>query len=219
MYEKTKTIVCLAASTKDKEICIAGKEYHNDGSFGAWIRPVSSRNRGAISDPERTKNNGDFTEVLDIVTIFLNKADPQTDQPENHIIEDGHVWTHQGRLTKDDIRNTVDNISCLSQNDDSSRGGENDRIPIEQLCNVPSSLALIKPENFTIRAINIGYGIKHRAIFNFQGIPYNLSITDPLIKKQYCDIGCYPLADVLICMSLVKFKDGYAYKLVAAVIE
>ena len=212
-----KTIVCLAASTKDRGICIAGKEYNN-GRFGAWIRPVSSRNRGAISNHERTKNNGDFTEVLDIVTVYLNRANPQTYQSENHIIEDGQIWTHQRKLTKDDISDAVDNIPCLWQNDDSSRVGENDRIPIGQLCNVRSSLALIEPENFTIRVINIGYGIKHRATFNFQNDAYNLKITDPLIKNQYPNLGFYPLLNTLICISLGGEFEGYAYKLVAAVI-
>ncbi len=216
-----KTIVCLAASIKDRGICIAGKEY-NDGRFGAWIRPVSSRNRGAISDPERKKNNGDFTEVLDIVTIFLNKADPPTYQSENHIIEDSHVWTHQGKLTKDDIRNTVDNISCLWQNGCSSKGGENDRIPIGQLCNGQSSLALIEPENFTIKVIKNPYKIgemKHRAIFNFQGISYDFAMTDPLMKNKYRDKGCHSVPAPLICVSLAETFRGYAYKIVAAVIE
>ncbi len=220
MYERT--IVCLAASRRPGGICIAGKEYHNDCKFGDWIRPVGNRENRSIEDRERAKNTGGYTEVLDVVTIYLDRELPEFHQSENHLIEEGRTWVYRNVLTKTDIRGAIDNIPCLWQNDCSSRGGENDRMPIEQLCNVPSSLALIEPENFIIDVIRNPYRtheIQHRAIFSFQGIPYNLAITDPLIEARYRDIDCYPLAEVLICVSLVKFDNRYAYKLVAAVIE
>ncbi len=224
MYEKT--IVCLAASRRDGGICIAGKEYHNDCKFGDWIRPVGNRENRSIEDPERINDRGRYTKVLDVVTICLNRELPESHQSENHLIEERRTWVYRNVLTKTDIRGAIDNIPCLWQNGCSSKGGENDRMPIGQLCNVSSSLALIEPENFIIDVIRNPYktykprGIQHRAVFNFQGISYNIVITDPLIEKEYCDIDRYPLADVLICVSLAENnKDGYAYKLVAAVIK
>ncbi len=209
MYEKT--IVCLAASARPGGVCIAGKEYNN-GRFGDWIRPVSNRENRGILNYERQKNTGGFTEVLDIITVYLNSPHPEAHQTENHIIEDGQVWTNHGRLTKTDVMGAIDDVTGLWNSDHPL----NYRVPLEHLRNVQSSLVLIEPENLIISSINTR---KPRATFNFQGIPYNLPMTDPIIKERYRDNGCHSFPDALICVSLAEQYGRYAYKLIAAVIE
>ena len=214
MYEKTKTIVCLAASARDGGFCIAGKEYNN-GIFGDWIRPVSNRENRSILNDERRKDTGGFTQVLDVVTVYLNSPHPYAHHSENHIIEDGKSWTNRGILTKTDIMGAIDNVTGLWHDGDSSSGGTNDSVPLEHLRNMQSSLVLIEPENLIIDKI---HGRKFRAIFNFQGISYNLAMTDPLVGEKYHEKGCHPVPDALICVSLAEQYGRYAYKLVASVI-
>ncbi len=218
MYEKTKTIVCLAASARDGGICIAGKEYNN-GIFGDWIRPVSNRENRSILNPERIKDTGGFTQVLDVVTVFLNSSHPYGHHSENHIIENGQVWVNRGRLTKTDIMGAmgaIDDVTGLWHDGYSSSGGTNDRVPLKYLGKMQSSLLLIEPENLIITNINTR---SPRATFDFQGISYNLAMTDPIIKEKYRANSCHSFPDALICVSLAETFRGYAYKLVAAVIE
>ncbi len=213
MYEKT--IVCLAASARDGGICIAGKEYNN-GIFGNWIRPVSNRGSREILDPERIKDTGGITQVLDVVTVYLNSPHPYAHHSENHIIEGGKSWTNRGILTKTDIMGAIDDVTGLWHDGDSSSGGTNDRVPLKYLGKMQSSLLLIKPENLIIDKISFR---RFRAKFDFQGISYDLAMTDPLMKKKYRDKGCHSVPDALICVSLAEQYGRYAYKLVAAVIE
>ncbi len=60
-----------------------------------------------------------------------------------------------------------------------------------------------------------------RARFTLHNIPYNLSVTDPVIKREYLakPDGEYPIPEALLCVSLAEpHTDGYAYKIVATVI-
>ncbi len=211
MYERT--IVCLAASVRTGGVCIAGKEYNN-GVFGDWIRPVSNRVSREIFDPERLKDTGGITQVLDVVTVYLDSPHPYGHHSENHIIENGQVWVNRGRLTKTDIMGAIDDVTGLWNSDHPF----SDKVPLEHLRNVQSSLVLIEPENLIIDKIHVR---KFRAKFDFQGISYDLAMTDPLVGKKYHEKGCHPVPDALICVSLAEPigpYGRYAWKLVASVI-
>jgi len=219
-----KTIVCLAASWKHNGTCIAGKEYVN-GRFGAWIRPVSNRPGEEINWDERRKDNGYPTNVLDIVTVSLDRPKPHLHQPENHVIAGGIVWQHQKMLNASQIRGAIDShISKLWVNGFSSGNGVNDRVPQNYVQQQSVSLALIRPEDFIIHAIDEveGAGTKrrYRASFSLSRVEYNLSITDPWLSKKLSEknAGRYTVDDPLICVSLGELMSGYAYKLVASVI-
>ena len=68
-YEKK--IICLANSRKMSGRCIAGKEVLN-GHYSQWIRPVSHRDTGEISEEEQRFEDGDSPQVLDIISIIKN---------------------------------------------------------------------------------------------------------------------------------------------------
>lgn len=220
----SKTIVCLAASWKHHGTCIAGKEYVN-GRFGAWIRPVSNRPGEEINWGERKKDNGYPTNVLDIVTISLDKPKPHLHQPENHVIASGSVWQHQKMLYANQIRGAIDGrINKLWVNGYSSTNGTNDQVPQKYLQQQSFSLALIQPKDFFIHAVNEVKGFepkrRYRATFTLNGVDYKLVSTDPWIKKHYDqkDVGSYKIDDPIVCVSLGELIDGCAYKLVASVI-
>ncbi len=56
----TKMIVCLANSRKLSGRCIAGKEKTAEG-IGGWVRPVSKRPTGKVSEYDRMYLNGDVS--------------------------------------------------------------------------------------------------------------------------------------------------------------
>ena len=58
--------------------------------------------------------------------------------------------------------------------------------------------------------------------FEFGGRPYLLRITDPIIRAKFLteDDGDYSYGDAFLTVSLAEpFDDGYAYKLIAGVIQ
>ena len=79
-----KRIVCLANSFKIGGSCVAGREILQNGSYGAWIRPVSSRSTAEISWMESMYENRTQPKLLDIIDISLLRAVPHNHQRENY---------------------------------------------------------------------------------------------------------------------------------------
>ena len=111
----------------------------------------------------------------------------------------------------------------------------NDKISVEYLKNnkITSSLLLIKPTTLEIRRQDVMvegmYGSyekkKIRAVFTYNGVEYNLGVTDPIIEQEYKskDEGIYKLSfnKIYLCISLAEpFPPlyNYCYKLVATII-
>ncbi len=63
-----KRILCLANSRKTSGRCIAGREITETGA-GAWIRPVSGRGSGEISEEDRRYADGRTAQVLDLISL------------------------------------------------------------------------------------------------------------------------------------------------------
>jgi len=221
VYEKK--IVCLANSKKQGGSCIAGKETAN-GQYGSWIRPVSDREEGEISEKEQKYADKNCPQILDIISIKLLKPlqHEYRYQTENHLIDNGACWEKKGEETWDNLEKMKDEPSELWLNGYNSFKGENDRVPIDEASKLKNSLYLIYIPSMKVHVYTNTYSAKKetRALFTYNEHKYNLSITDPkaeshFLKKQD---GKYPIKNLYLCVSIGEPLEDKCYKLVASVI-
>ena len=217
-----RDIVCLANSRKYSGRCIAGKEISGNVT-GQWIRPVSQEETGELTLKDIILRDYGHPELLDILSIPLEKHDPHLYQSENHIIGSGE-WRRKGKMSASHLKGLRDDPGYLWINGHHSYTGQNDRMPLKEAEErLSSSLLLIKPESLNI-IVDKGARLlkKIRAGFEFKGTGYVLSITDPLIEETYLkkDFGIYPVDghDNYLCVSIGEPYEGYCYKLVAGII-
>lgn len=220
----SKTIACLANSRKVSGRCVAGREVV-DGRFGAWIRPVSERSSGEVSEEERRYENGEDLKIFDLVRICFLRHEPYLHQQENHVIDDKYYWGHMGRVTWSDIQGAIDNPEQLWENQSNSYNGKNDRVDVDRVNLLTSSLYLIQPENLRVTVAAEGGGVgpskpKVRVRFQYHDVEYRLAVTDPVVERHCLAVGqeVTPVSNSLLCVSLGEPFQGYVYKLAVAVI-
>jgi hypothetical protein len=221
-----KKIVCLANSKKPGGRCIAGKEVLK-GAHGGWVRPVSARATAEISVDERQYEDGSETKLLDIIDIPMIAPVPRVHQTENHMIDAELYWTKVGELAWEDVTDLQDTPGSLWGNGDSTYHGRNDRMTQAAASAFQNSLWLIEPTNVVMRVLTPGAAFGNpkrrvRAEFTYQGVSYDLMVTDPVAEREFLTRpnGNYPSQDALFCISLAEaHTDGFCYKLVAAVIS
>jgi len=225
----SKTVLCLAMATRQHASgvgrCVAGRELNRSRVPGAWIRPVSARESEEISFQERYYGDGVTAELLDVIHIPFVEPRPRTYQTENHLIDDQCCWSKIGQGTWTDVQAALDTVDGpLWRNYSNSAYGLNDRVPEGVANTFTRSLYLVQPEGLTLvvqEEIRISGPAKRiRASFSLNGCKYRLAVTDPAVTGEYLrrDVGEFPLEDTALCISLGGVFNGYAYKLVAAVI-
>ena len=220
-----KTIICLANSKKTSGRCIAGKELI-DGAYGPWIRPISGRQTEEISEEERMFENGDYPQILDIITIKFIQHKSSAIQPENHLIDDSVHWKKQGEIKYSDLTHIKDTPAKLWTNGNSSSKGENDRFAItDNHPSLSSSLYLIYLEKLEVKVFTDSFRNsdkrKVRALFQYNKDEYNLSVTDPRAEYWFLkkSDGIYNIHNVYLCVSLGPEFKGHCYKFVASIIK
>ena len=220
-----KTILCLANSRKTSGRCIAGREFMN-GRLGGWIRPVSARENAELSEEDRWFKNGRDPQVFDIIRIPMLTAKSHVFQIENHLIDADYYWTLEGTATWEQVRASVDgsgrplwsNVSC-------SYNGRHDRVLVDAVVPGDGSLRLIEVNDLEISVVlegaEFGNGKrKVRGRFTHCDVQHYLSITDPPLERRYLagENGVFQVGHAILCISLGEPYQGYAYKLIAAVI-
>lgn len=221
------TIACLANSRKRPPPgrCVAGRLTLSLG-LGDWVRPVSDRTTEEVSEAERTCADGAETQVLDVVRIAMQRAQPVGCQQENHVLDTASRWERVGRIGWSDLQGAVEDTGpSLWPVGYSSYHGINYRVPEETALSLPRSLYLVRPEKLKISVVNEGgeFGNPRRRVragFSLNGRPYGLIVTDPVAENKYFsgDARQYDLAEAILCVSLTAPYEGFAYKLVATVI-
>lgn len=218
-----KRIICLANSRKYAGRCVAGKEILTHG-LDSWIRPVSARPLGEVSEEERRYEDGRDPRVLDIIDIPILQARPHLYQSENHVIDADKYWKKTGTISWEDLKDLVDPPAPLWVNGDSSYNGANDRVAVQVASKLDHSLVLIEPQNLTVHVQLEGADFgnpkrKVRADFIHHGTHYRLAVTDPVAERAFLakPDGVHALQDAYLCISLGEEYQGSCYKLVATI--
>jgi hypothetical protein len=205
--------------------CLAGKEVEGQ-QLGAWVRPVSGREHQEISEQDRSYEDGQLAQLLEIISIPMLEPIPGTYQSENHLIGDQWYWSKLGVATWAQVDAAVDRIDGpLWLNGYSSGKGINDRIPSLEAAKLQTSLLLIRPTELRICVApkgdwNAPEKRSVRTRFSLNGCQYNIGLTDPKITRHYLrgNDGTFSIADALLCISLGEQFNDYVYKLAAALI-
>lgn len=239
---KTKTLCILANSVKNQQSCVAGLEIEKNSegrwqNAGRWIRPISHRPNGAISDSEsylRPQNKK--PELFDIVAIPLSKPAHVEGQPEDWLIEPSAKWHYLGHFDpQKSVRSFLESPRDLWLQQNERR----DRVTPEWVAHhdLPS-LYLIEPEHLKIYVQEVDYGNgpkrSRRAAFRYGGVDYDWGMTDPVASNKHFpdyrtrQAGIHTgvaLDCAAICVSLAPAWKGdlasqaYHYELVAGIIE
>jgi hypothetical protein len=226
MSEQVKRIVVLANSRKVSGRCIAGKEVSSNG-FIDWVRPVSLRPAGELSEADRQFSDGTDPKLLDVVDIYMTKHAPHGFQTENYAIDDTKYWRLVRKCTPADLKSALDASAVILWDNSapSTAHGLHDRVEDAVAANLKGSLLLIEVPMLTITVAVEGAGFpsakrRLRGSFSYKNVSYILSITDPVVERDYLkmDDGRYPVGPVTLCISLGDSWQGYAYKLIAGVI-
>ncbi|MDD1449783.1 hypothetical protein NHF48_000730 [Sphingomonas sp. H160509] len=178
-----------------------------------------------MSVDDRRYQDGNDCSVLDVVTIPMLSPQPHAFQVENQLIDAQYYWRLQRRANYDEARAAVDNRH-LWANLSSSYNGTNDRVAEDAADPADGSLRLIEVNDLEVRVAVEGAAFGNgkrrvRGYFNFRNAPFLLSITDPHYEAQYLahPDGRHAVGRALLCVSLGEPWQGFAYKLIAAIIR
>lgn len=217
-----KRIVCLANSRKLSGRCVAGREIQDAES---WVRPVSGRPTEEVSEHERRYEDGADPRLLEVVDIPLLLHCPRTYQSENWLLDPQHHWRRAGRVAWRDLDRLAENPPLLWPNGDSTFHGLNDRVAVATAETLSNSLYFLRLDEIELTVFvpgaNFGdFRRRVRAGFRYRGIDYRLSLTDPVVEREYLSgkDGEYRVGDCFATVSLGEPYEGFAYKLVAALI-
>ena len=221
-----KRIICLANSRKVSGRCIAGREWLKGQGAGSWIRPVSARENQEVSAYERQYEDGSDPRVLDIINVPVLEPRPKGCQTENWLLDPGLYWEKEGRHSWFDLAELADPMAPLWVDGYSTYHGLSDKIPLETMGSVSSSLRLIRVDRLKLKVFKPGeaFGNSKRRVqgqFIHSGKEYALWVTDPAYEREYLakldDV--YQINDCYLTISLGEpFEDAF-YKLIAAIIE
>ena len=225
MPDEVKRIVCLANSRKLSGRCIAGKELLPDGSIGAWIRPVTRRENGEVPLAAcRYPDHGEI-EVLDVLDIRLQRQSPKDYQQENWTLNPTNTWSKVRELPVQQVTELVDAVGLLWTPGHKTMHGLNDRVPFDEAVSFSESLKFIEVRNLKIRVFVPGesFGETRRRVqgrFRYNHLDYWLWVTDALWEREYLQKadGYYFVGQSYLTISLGEPHEGYAYKLIAAII-
>lgn len=220
----SKTVLILANSRKVSGRCIAGVDLGGDGGL-VWVRPVSVREHGEVSEYERRYRDGTDPKLLDVVQIPLLEHVPALHQRENWLLDPDYYW---GRVRSADLHEleglTTTSQLWLSDTPD-TRFGVNDRVVAAEAETLTDSLRLILVHDLRYRvfAPSADFGnVKRRvlATFTHAGTEYRMYVTDPLVASEYLPRAdeFYEVGTAYLTISLAEPYDGFCYKVVAAVI-
>jgi hypothetical protein len=191
-----------------------------------WIRPVSNREGEAVSQAERWYTDGTDPLLLDVIDVPLVGPHPGSYQSENWLLEPSQSWSKIDRLAWDDLGSLAAPPAPLWANEDSTNNGFHDQISVSLVSQIHDSLRLLYVPSLEVWVSQPGasFGDNRQRVqgrFEFAGIQYWLWVTDPVAEQKYRSRGngSYTLGECYLTISVGEEREGYHYKLIAAVIE
>lgn len=219
-----KRLVCLANSRKLHGRCVAGREW-NGSEAGRWIRPVSDRADGEVSEYERQYEDGSDPQVLDVIDVPVLGARPRDHQTENWLLDPRYYWVKAGRISSFDLPALADPVGPLWVDGHSTYSGRNDKVPMAVAGSVVDSLRLLHVARLRLVVCRPGeaFGNNKRRVqgrFRHANREYALWVTDPVRERAYLAKlnGAYDIGACYLTVSLGEPYEDACYKLIAAVI-
>lgn len=162
---------------------------------------------------------------MDIIHIPLIRHQPESYQNENWLLDPDHYREFAGRLDWDDLQAMSENPSTLWINGTSSGVGKNDRVPLEDAQRLNNSLYLLTLRGMELKVFAPGAAFRNlkrrvQGRFMHRNVEYALWVTDPMIERDYLarENGIYRIGECFATISLGEPHEGFAYKLIAAII-
>lgn len=219
-----RRVLVLANSRKLAGRCVAGLDLSDESSI-KWIRPVSSRPHGEVSERERQFENGADPRLLNLVTIPLLRAVPSGHQSENWLLDPERYWCLEGQLAHNELHQFVDQRDLWLASSDSTYHGAYDRVSEGNVATIADSLRLVRVDDLSYRVFAPGsnFGDPKRCVqasFTHLGVEYRMRVTDPIVEREYLALanGLYDVGAAFLTVSLAELWEGYGYKVVAAVL-
>ena len=222
-----KRFICLANSVKYGGFCIAGREILPDGSYGGWLRPVSTRPTAELSFMEPLYADNESPRLLDVIDVPLARPHALHHQTENHQIDPSLQWRRLGRLPKRSVAELCDLPSSLWINGEQTSGGCNNCVTADKAAKLKSSLYLISVSEITMQ-VRTASRTEHarftyKGNFTYNSAEYFLNLTDPIVIDYLCrkGLGKYRFDNVYLTVSLTEpfAFDNRCHKLIAAVMR
>ena len=215
-----KVFICLANSYKRKGRCIAGVEVmiddhrhwivvRNPNNTPHWIRPID--------------DSTEFGEIPEYIAVPIRLLS---------VVRLTDVTPCLCKAHSEDVRfsrmEVVGNISpskaALEAMTDSFHSELfYNRERTISLCTYAKgdySLMLVRPEKIEFRTDPTKTKIKYRMVISYQGVSYDLPITDPEYLQQLENLPSTPIPpnEIYLCLSLGMEYEGQHHKLIAGVI-
>ena len=194
--------------------------------MGDWVRPVSAREHGEVSEEEREYEDGSDPMVLDIIDIPVKKPQPKGCQSENWLLDPEYYWKKIREFPIHDLPSLTDPEETLWIDGFSTYRGDNDKIPLDKESELDHSLRLIEVEELVLKVLapQKAFGNTRRRVqgqFEYAGTHYALWITDPNFSRRYLanPDGTYRINRCQLTISLGEPYEGAIYKLIAAIFE
>lgn len=225
-------LIILAVSVKRKNYCVAGKKWHQNQDE-IWLRPVGNSlpdGNDALTSREIQYNSYRIPSTLDLVDIQFLRSANHSVQSENHLIDTAFKWEKKGTYPVEKLSEILDTPATLwfvNRESTNSKMGINDCFPTNLLNGKTNSLYLILINELTIHLTHEEdfYGNnrkRYRGSFNYNGVNYKLSITDPNIYSEYGQLqdGDYNYGKCYATISMAPLEDnGNCYKFLAALFK
>ena len=220
-------LICLANSYKEGGRCVVG--LRTDG--GGFVRPVAPDTpAGQLLWRHYKLENGSEPAVLDLISVDLDRTNPEPGYPENWLIG-AQSWLLRKRPVGGDSEPLLQ--AALRSRSWLLLGTMGNRVPEAEAARASVSFALVAPSKLEWSLDRREDQRPHpRVRFHLSGHEYNLPVTDPIWIPRITRavgplppglyrrdiVGIQPKDRVFIAVSLSAPFQGYCYKLAAGIV-